>query len=297
MKVEQLLVRYLYKNKKVQIQDIGSFSISPDVVLPAEGDKDTSLPEGAIQFEFDKKAPADEDLISYIVEQSGKIRPLAASDLESYTILTRQFLNIGKPLHIDGLGVLQKNQHGTLDFTQGSNITSRAEVPHAVVKEKLQEEISFATPSKKTTSNKGWMLAVLLLLIACTAAAIYYFSTREKEQPVVQLPVEQTNEPTPVDTAAQVAKDSAGKPAVTAANTPPPADGYSFKIVIKEYATRAAAQKAYDKLTSYGHQLLIKTTDSSHYKISMPFTTPVTDTLRAKDSLRRFFGGNPYVEL
>jgi hypothetical protein len=297
MKVEQLLVQYLYKNKHVQIQDIGSFTISPDVVLPADGDKDTSLPEGAVQFEFDKKAPADENLINYIVEQSGKIRSLAASDLESYTILTRQFLNIGKPLHIDGLGVLQKNQQGTLDFTQGSNITSRAEVPHAVMKEKLQEEISFATPSKKKPSNKGWMLAVLLLFILCTGAAVYYFLTREKEQPVAQVPVEMNNDSTAGDTSATAGKDSLGKPANVATNPQPAADGYSFKIVIKEYATRAAAQKAYDKLTSYGHQLLIKTTDSSHYKISMPFTTPVTDTLRAKDSLRRFFGGNPYVEL
>ncbi|RYY66988.1 MAG: hypothetical protein EOO13_15105, partial [Chitinophagaceae bacterium] len=127
MKVEQLLVHYLYKNKTVNIQDIGSFNISPDVILPSEGDKDTSLPEGAIQFTYDKKTPADEGLVDYIVEQSGKIRPLAASDLESYTILTRQFLNIGKPLPIEGLGILQKNQQGNVDFIQGNNITSRTE--------------------------------------------------------------------------------------------------------------------------------------------------------------------------
>ncbi|RYD71020.1 MAG: hypothetical protein EOP53_24385, partial [Sphingobacteriales bacterium] len=104
MKVEQLLVQYLYKNKTVSIQDIGRFNISPEFIIPAEGDKDSSLPEGAIQFEYDKNALPDEGLIDYIVEQSRKIRPLASSDLESYTILTRQFLNIGKPLPIEGLG-------------------------------------------------------------------------------------------------------------------------------------------------------------------------------------------------
>jgi len=103
MKIEQLVVQYLYKHKQVSIQDIGQFSIGTNVIIPTEGDKDYSLPEGAIHFEFDKNAPADEGLIDFIKEQSGKIRSLAASDLESYSILTRQFLNIGKPLYIEAL--------------------------------------------------------------------------------------------------------------------------------------------------------------------------------------------------
>src|SRR6218665_3853125 len=120
MKIEQLLVQYLYKNKSVGLQDIGKFMINPEVALPAEGDKDFSLPEDAISFEFDKKTPQDEGLVDFIKTQSGKIRSLAASDLESYSILTRQFLNIGKPLHIEGLGVLQKTQEGLYNFTQGN---------------------------------------------------------------------------------------------------------------------------------------------------------------------------------
>ena len=296
MKVEQLLVQYLYKQKNVSIQDIGSFSIAPEVVLPAEGDKDTSLPEGAIQFEYNRKAIADEGLINYIVEQSGKIRPLASSDLESYTILTRQFLNIGKPLLIEGLGVLQKNQQGTLDFVQGSNITSRAEVPHTVVKEKMQEDISFASPAKKTGSKRGWMVAVLLLFVLCTAAAAYYFLTREQEQPLAEEPETQVV-PVVADSAATRVKDSLAVKDSNTVQVKPASDGSSFRIIIKEYSTQAAAQKAFDKLSSYGHKLVIQPVDSTHYKIAMPFTTPVADTLRAKDSLRRFFGGNPYVEL
>jgi hypothetical protein len=36
--------------------------------------------------------------------------------------------------------------------------------------------------------------------------------------------------------------------------------------------------------------------DSSNYELAMPFKTPLSDTLRAKDSLKIFFGGAPYVK-
>lgn len=300
MKVEQLLVQYLYKNKTVSIQDIGSFSISPDVVLPAEGDKDNSLPEGAIRFSFDKKTLADDGLIDYIKEQSGKIRPLAASDLESYTILTRQFLNIGKPLFIEGLGTLQKNQQGTLDFTQGtSSIITRAEIPQNIIKEKIQDDISFAAPQKKVASRKGWMIAVLLLFAASTAAAIYYFmKNRGKEVPVTEQLAVAPNSTALSDSISPAQRDSLlKKDSLATQQVKPSNDGYSFKIVIKEYTTKAAAEKAYERLTNYGHKLLLVPIDSMRFKISMPFTSPVADSLRAKDSLRKFFGGNPYVEL
>lgn len=297
MKVEQLLVQYLYKNKNVAIQDIGSFSIAPDVVLPAEGDKDTSLPENAFQFTFDTKMPADEGLIDYIKEQSGKIRPLAASDLESYTILTRQFLNIGKPLYIEGLGTLQKNQQGTLDFIQGANITSRAEVPQTVVKEKIQEDISFASPQKKAPSKAGWMIAVLVVFALSTIAAVYYFINREKEVPVAEQPSVANDTTSLSDSVPPAVRDSLLKKDSLTAQVKPSNDGYTFKIVIKEYATKAAADKAFEKLSKYGHKLLLLPKDSTSFKISMPFTSPVSDSLRAKDSLRKFFGGKPYVEL
>jgi hypothetical protein len=73
-------------------------------------------------------------------------------------------------------------------------------------------------------------------------------------------------------------------------------DSFSFKIVLKEYPSRALAEKAFNTLTSYGHKLLILQLDSSRYALTMPFKSPLSDTLRVKDSLRIFFGGKPYVK-
>src|SRR5258707_1269991 len=135
MKIEQLIVQYLYTNKKVTLQDIGVFHLSDSVNIPVEHEKDAALPDNAISFEYNIKSVQDDGLIDFIVQQTRKIKPLATSDLESFTILGRQFMNIGKPLPIEGLGILQKNQHGEYEFIQGHSINPRLEPIPATLKE------------------------------------------------------------------------------------------------------------------------------------------------------------------
>ena len=298
MKVEQLIVQYLYNNKKVSIQDIGIFTLSPDVIIPTESDKETNLPENSIHFEYNNKAAKDDGLIDFIVEHSRKIKPLATSDLESYTILSRQFLNIGKPMEIEGLGTLIKNQQGSYVFEQGQTINPKLENNTVRIREKVQDEISFSTPPKQPTNVKGIVLIAFTLVLFAVAGAIYYFAVynKNKDVPVDQsvlIPFADDSTAALVDTTNLIKKDSATQTSAT----PPVNDGYTFKIVLKEYAGKIAADKAYEKFTRFGHTLIVSQKDSLTYKLSIPFTSPISDTLRAKDSLRRFFGGKPYVDL
>ena len=69
-------------------------------------------------------------------------------------------------------------------------------------------------------------------------------------------------------------------------------DSFSFKIILKKYPSTEEMKKAYDKLSSFGHKLIIIKLDSSNYELAIPFKTPLSDTLRAKDSLKVFFGGS-----
>ncbi len=303
MKLEQLIVQYLYNNKNVTLQDIGTFTLSPNVVIPADSEKETNLPDGAIEFEYNNKAGKDEGLIDFIVQQSRKIKPLATSDLESYSLLSRQFLNIGKPMIIEGIGTLQKTQQDTYEFSQGHTINPKLENQPVTIREKAQDEISFSTPARETSSNKPAMIALLVLMLLGTAAAIYYFLVYDKNDAV---PV-QTEALTTVQdtTVAQVDStlikpDSATVP--TASGSPAGIKDsagviYNFAIVFKEYASKIEADKAFARYTSYGHKVLVAQKDSSTYKLSIPFTTPLSDTSRARDSLKVFFGGKPYVEL
>lgn len=301
MKLEQLIVQYLYANKKVSIQDIGTFTLSPDVIIPAEHEKESALPENAIQFHYNSREGKDEGLIDFIVQQSRKIHPLATSDLESYSLLSRQFLNIGKPMVIEGIGTLIKNQEGTYDFEQGHRVNPKmATTPALSVKQDVQDEISFKTAARETGSGKGMLALVVAVVLLSAAAALYYFLVYDKNNID---PVEESAELTPVldstqtvaDTTVSLRPDSltATRPGSTGAA----ADGSVFRVVIKEYPSRVAAQNAFNRLSNFGHKLQLIAKDSTTFKIAMPFTTPLSDTARATDSLRRFFGGKPYVEL
>ena len=109
MKLEHLLIQYFYTSKELSLQGIGKFLLSQDLVLPPDTEKEVVMPENAIGFEFNIKATEDEGLISYIVENTKKIRPLASADLDSFLTLGKQFLNIGKPFKISNLEVVQKD--------------------------------------------------------------------------------------------------------------------------------------------------------------------------------------------
>jgi hypothetical protein len=302
MKIEHLLVQHFYSAKQVTLQGIGTFSLSPDFVMPSENDKDLSIPPDAISFKYNQKAAEDDALITYIVQQTRKIKPLASSDLESYIMLASQFLNIGKPFIIDGIGVLEKNQSGEYQFTQqGLYLNAKAENAPVQIREKSDEDISFASKAKPNGNNKKiLMLLASFLVLGVIIWGAWYFLTKKKDTAVTEKtepvpPVTQQPDTAKLDTAKLTA---AQKPDSITAKPVTPADGYSFKIVIKNYPSLITAQKAYDRLTSYGHKLLLYTADSVTYKLAMPFTKPLSDTSFVRDSVRnKLFGGKPYIEL
>ncbi|CAN5807261.1 hypothetical protein BH11BAC4_BH11BAC4_16810 [soil metagenome] len=297
MKIEQLIGQHLYNSKKVSLQDIGTFILSPEAALSMESDKESNMPENAVRFEVNKKATQDEELINFIVAQTRKIKPLATSDLESYSILAKQFLNIGKPFPIDGLGVLLKNQAGDYEFTQGSHVNAKLDAAPALLKEKANEEISFSTKGKAPAAgNKKWMIIAGLFFIVAISAALYYFLKKgNKDANLEKIVPDTTASIIPV-------KDTAVKPVQPVKDTTaaiavmPTADSIAFNIVIREYSDKATAEKMLAKFSSFGHKLVVHSTDSTHYQIAMPFINPATDSLRARDSLKILFGGKPYVE-
>ena len=131
------------------------------------------------------------------------------------------------------------------------------------------------------------MAALLILLLGL---ATYYFLSTKKTSYAVQ--PKTIPDASHADSTQKSIFDSSNKlPAATTTDTP------TFNIVINEYSSQAAAQNAFDKLTTYKNKLVIISLDSPVYKIAMPFKTPLSDTTRARDSLRSIFGDNLYVQL
>ncbi len=302
MKIEQLIAHHLFSAKHVTLQGIGTIHLNPDIVIQQDNEKDMVLPDNAYTFEYNLKAGEDEKLIATIIQHTKKIMPLASADLESFTALAKQFLNIGKPFTIEGVGTILKKQDGDYEFIPGTFTMPKLEEAPRQLKEKNEEKVSFERQRQPNMESRKYILFGLMgALILLFAFAIYYFGFRNHPTNVNA----QTTPVTPtVDTIRKdtLKTDSLPHPAAdslhgNAANPNTSTDSSTFKIIIKEFPTLAIAQKTFGKYTSYGHKVVLLTIDSTHYQIAMPFTTPLTDTSRAKDSLKRFFQGNPKVLL
>jgi hypothetical protein len=184
MKIEQLIVQFLYKKKKVKLQSIGEFTFVSDSNAEDSDNATIFFPEESINFKFDPKTTQDDDLIQYIMSQTGKIKPLAASDLESYIVLSKQFLNIGKTLFLNELGSILKNQNNEYLFTQGVSVPIILDTnsPQKVESNQKDKIISFASPVRKKSNTKFIFFIAILIVIFSSISIIYYFISTNKNK-------------------------------------------------------------------------------------------------------------------
>ena len=295
MKIEQLIVRHLYASKKLTLAGIGTFLLDPSLALPEETERVAELPPNAIRFEFNRRAGEDEELIRYIMQQTRKIRPLAAADLESYCNLALQFINIGKPLNIEGIGTVVKSQEGDFLFQQGHYVPSRLTETAPESKEKLEESISFESERPKPEGSKRFLLiAGTLLLLTMAAIAIYYgiYLNQSPSENASGNYSDSTNlekSEIPDTVITQSVPDSLSGPVSSLPDTA------GFRIVIKTYSNLIQAEKGLRNLLQAGHPIIRDSIDASHYRLIMSFRRPLTDSSKVRDSLKRFFGGQPYI--
>ena len=297
MKIEQVLVHYLIKTKQLTLQGIGTFHLDASIPDSADSEKPIIIPENAITFNYNPRVTEDEGLVDFIVEHTKKIKPLAASDLDSFLSLGRQFLNIGNPFNLPHIGTLQKSNSGVLTFVPGQLVAPRME-PNRVRQEEeeggepAEESLFNEYQKERKTNNAGRMILMLLVLVilgfAVWAVWRYAFTKKEETQNLTS-----TEGIVPV-------KDSSFKSdSTTIANaTPvvPVSDTVSFNIVVSEYHTANAAENRLQKLKNYHRNVIMYTDDSSTYKVAEPFYLPLADTTKILDSLKRYYA-KAFVEV
>ena len=306
VKIEQVIVLHLLNNKQVTLQGIGIFRLDPSVSLPSETEKDFVIPESAVSFEYDPKATEDASLIDSIVQHTTKIKPLASSDLDSFLMLGRQFLNIGKPFRLDRLGTIDKAQSGELFFIPGQFTTPKIEAPKALKENENEESSGLFNDYNKprdNSSKKILAIVVTLVVLGLIGWAIYYvfFKTSvENEKPLTQQPgvgadsSRVTDASIVTDTSA-LRKDNIASP--TTPDTLNFGNDLTFKIIFKETKDKAEAFATMNKLNSWGHHVIMYTADSIDYKLAEIFNLPLSDTTKVKDSLERFYGNPVFVEV
>ncbi|MFT3844964.1 MAG: hypothetical protein QM725_07930 [Lacibacter sp.] len=294
MKIQDLLPQYLYQQKNLSVPGLGVFELNPSVNVYEI--KEEGWPENTITFKQDKNAALSEDFLSYLVQNTGKMKPLAISDLESYISSGVQLLNIGKPFMLKGIGSVTKSAFGDLNFQQGSPVLDKIDgaQPEQVKDRTLQHnednEMDFSHEAKKS-SKKAILIFGSIIALALIGWAVYLAIPKLKtsepdttEETVSTDTITNTN--TAVDTTASIKPDSV----TVAAPVPAAADTSSFELVIDRVATKekADARLAYQK-TVKNRDLTIVQKDSSTYQLVLRVMKPLSDTSHVIDSLKSFY--------
>ena len=286
MKLTPLLAQYLYTNHRLDLPGIGTFILDPSSI-PSTDSKQRSTVLSGVSFEHVPSVKETPELIAFISSQSGKMKALASADLESYIQQAQQFLNIGKPFTIEGIGTLVKKQKGEFVFeplavsTENLKEHKIKEQPAQVTLEESSAKYESFLDSPKV--NVGWRKPVIaLLLLAGIGLAIWGGYTISRKAATADI--------TEVVDTAQIIPP---KDTVTVA-TPEPVKSKDQKYIL-QVSKRNTALRRYKQLRENLWDVQMETKDSVDFKlyILMPIRT---DSTFVQDSLTALTGKKVYIE-
>lgn len=295
MKITSLLTQYLYTHHRLDLPGIGTFLLDPSAIHALENSKQRSAILEGISFENNPSLKESPDLVAYISAQTGKMKPLASADLESYLEVAQQFLNIGKPFTFEGIGTLVKVNLKECEFVPISVSTDKVrelntkEAPKASTREETVPQ--FGSFLSDPVLKQRWKKPVVALALICglglTIWGGYAISkkagTRAADAAII-------SDTTVVDTTVKqqaLVPDSLEKAALLASS--------NYKYVLEE-GSQQRAIKRYNQLRTNLWDVKLETTDSVRYKLYLLLPSQNADTTRVLDSLTVMTGKRVYIE-
>ncbi|WP_300598632.1 hypothetical protein [Niabella sp.] len=281
MKLASLLAQYLFAHKQLSLPGLGIFY--------ADNSGDPEYP--TVRFEQQPVDGFDESVVDYISAETGKMKVLAISDLQSQLEDAVRFLNTGKPYLFNGIGTLLKKANGSYDFVSNTAalppkkkdvpITERNTIPQSYIEEK----------PGNGRSKKPAIIIIVLAVIAI-AATIWFYSKTGEPRETVQV-ADTTGQAPP---AAAAKPDTANKqtstPGSTTSTTPAPVATATPGVVtyVLEVTKEPRASKRYNQLKKISWPVELEQLDSVQYAIIMKLNTAAADTAKVRDSLTAISG-------
>ena len=302
MKLTLLFAKYLYQHKQLNLPGLGVFTIDPSVSIPENTDKNHHEFLQHIRFNQKNIAKPDEELIDFIRAHTGKIRPLAESDLESFLSEGKILLNIGKPFHLEGIGTLLKSREGTYEFNAGLPLHDRLEniFPEKDSRPASKQSYEIDSGNTPKSNNSGRMMWVVVAIIIGLGAIIWggysLYNTNTDNDGLASVnnvgkPDESdANSQQPVTTlpdTTQVRTDSVST--TTSRITDNVAAG-TYKFIFRTSRNKNYVIKRYNDLKSSTPNLFWDTKDSVMYRLYLSIAASPADTLRIRDSLQSWYG-------
>lgn len=291
MKLAPLLAQFLYQQKRLDLRGIGTFFLNSGVPSPEVSQQTGVIAD--IHFENNPSIQPSNDLIGFIAQQTGKMKALAAADLESHLEMVHQFLNIGKPFQLEGIGNIAKIRSGAFEFIPGNPSSEKMkEMPGS--EGRVNEEGNYDPFIKKEKSTLKYKMPVMALLlfagigVAVTGGYILYKNNKgAKIQPAITPALESV----PTVTADTIVPEKKLEP-----SPDPIANNQGeFKYVL-EKASKKRAFERFSKLKTYRWNVEMETNDSLEYKLYVRLPNPPADTTRIIDSLTALNGRRVYLE-
>jgi hypothetical protein len=300
LRFDLLLAQYLYKHKKLNLPGIGVFEADNTVYVPEENEKPSSFQ--GITFRNTSVYRPDDDLIEFIKEQTGKMKPLAISDLESYLTLGKQFLYIGKPFYLEGIGTLHLTKDGRIEFVPGEYVTTKLEDPNIERSENKKRSVH-EEDRIRTESNSNTFRIILLGLVIVTGLGLvgwggYYLYNKNYNQDSFGL-FDSTSTPQAIPAATlspdslQSAMENLQDTAVAGYETRATSTATTaYRFVVEVTDNQLRAFNRFNDLRTYGNKIELDASDTNRYKLFYTIRATPADTLRIRDSLNRWYYRN-----
>lgn len=298
MKLAPLLAEYLFTNKQLSLPGVGTFQMEEPV--PADPDDRKQQPLPKIAFLSDPSTKETTELVRFISEKTGKMKALAASDLNSFLEIMHQFLNLGEPFMIDGIGNLVKLHSGQYDFSQGKVVNEKIkDFTKPETGESFKESIpGYSKTSRSLKSGIRYLLPILLAIAGIVVAVwagykIYQKKASGNHTNTTQATDRKIDETVPYveDRSTPDKKPDSIKKEEPVTIQKPAKQGTNYKFVIEE-ANKERALSRFTSLKSWGLPIQLETADSINFKLFFILNSTASDTSKTLDSLKNLY--TPY---
>lgn len=307
MKLAPLLAQYLYIHKRLDLPGLGTFFLDPSIIIEQENSRQAKSPllEG-VSFDSNPSLKDAAELIQFISTQTGKIKALAAADLDSHLGLAQQFINIGKPFLFEGIGNLSKIKSGEYIFSAGHVLNEKFVDQSAKETTTLHSSEEAATDYKSVLyapkAKMKWAKPVTVLLIVVgIGLAIwggYTVYKRTSATDNIAASANDTNQ-----TGTNKVKDEVvlvpDSVVVTKKDSTVPVVAQSIPAGVAKFVLETATAKRafprYNRLKEFQWNVQMETKDSVSYTLYMLLPVSAADTARVLDSLTRLNGKRVYM--
>lgn len=293
MKIQELLSQFLYKEKTLTLPGLGRFDLDPSVNVYEL--KEEGWPEGTISFTMNRNAVVPDDLLQFLIQQTGKMKPLAMSDLESYVNNGLQLINIGKPFPLKGIGSIMKAKDNLLTFEQGSPVLEKIDsintdhVRDRTVLAEGETEIDFSHEERKS-SKKPIIISGIIIALALIGWAVWQAFPKKQTTTAEN---ENTEQVAAADTPVIQQPDSSSLIKDTPQVAIQPSaifDTTSFKLIVETLPSKAKADARIAFHKGRERELQLEMKDSTNYQLILHVARPLRDTAFVKDSLFKYYG-------